>query len=197
MRSNSISLIKSLLKRPSFTTADAFDRGVSSSLLSYYAHKGYIEKISRGVYRGLESKRNEVPFEWEDLIATVQSIRDGRACLISALAVYDLTDEVPRQFWIAVPHKMFAPKRPKTRIVRMRDMGTGAELLKLGSVKIRVFNKERTIVDAFRFLSPEIAIKALKRYLSGKRGKPNLVKLRKYSIKLNMPIHTYVEALTT
>ena len=69
--------------------------------------------------------------------------------------------------------------------------------MRLGGAAINIFDKERTIIDSFRFLAPETAIKALKIYLSGKHGKAKLVKLRKYSLKLKMPIEKYVEALTT
>ncbi len=189
--------LKSLLKKPSFTTAEASKKGVGSSLLSYYAKKGYIEKLSRGVYRGNESERTEVPFEWEDLISTAASIPNSKICLISALALYELTDEIPRQFWIAIPHKQYAPKRLKAKIIRMRDVRTGSTKIKLGDTDVSIFDKERTIVDSFRFISQETAIKVLKEYLSGRHGKPDLVKLRKYSRKLKTPIEKYVEAFTT
>ena len=197
MKHSALNKIRLLLKKPSFTAAEATAAGVSSSLLSYYVKKGELEKVAHGVYRGKESQRRKVPFEWEDLISTAESIPNGRICLISALALYELTDEIPRQFWIAIPHKQFAPKRPKAKIIRMRDVTTGSTQLKLGSVTIRIFDQERTVIDSFRFLSPETAIKSLKRYLSGKQGKPDLVKLRKYSRKLKTPIEKYVEAFTT
>lgn len=197
MRESALNKLKKLLKNASFTAAQARAADVSPSLLAYYARKGKIEKLSRGVYRGNESERKEVPFEWEDLISTAESIPNGKICLLSALALYELTDEIPRQFWIAIPHRQFAPKRPKTKIVRMRDVRTGSTRLKLGSAKVRIFDPERTVVDSFRFLAPETAIKALKEYLSGKHGKPDLVKLRQYSRRLKMPIEKYVEAFTT
>jgi predicted transcriptional regulator of viral defense system len=197
MPKTALSRIRRLLSQPSFTAAEARALGISSSLLAYYMKKGEIEKLSRGVYCGNESTRREVPFEWEDLIATAQSIPNGIICLVSALALYELTDEIPRQFWIAIPNEQFAPRRPKTKIIRMRDIKTGRARHNLGSVSIRVFDKERTLVDAFRFLAPETAIKSLKIYLSGKHGKPNLVKLREYSSKLKTPIDKYVEAIIT
>ena len=197
MRAKGYKLLKSLLKKPSFTTAEASKKGVNCSQLSYYAKRGYVEKLSRGVYRGNESDRQEVPFEWEDLISTAESIPNGRVCLISALALYELTDEIPRQFWIAIPHKQHAPKRPKAKIIRMRDVSTGNTKIKLGAASVRIFDKERTIIDSFRFIGQETAIKALKEYLSGQHGKPDLVKLRKYSRKLKTPIEKYVEAFTT
>ena len=197
MAKTALSKIKRLLKLPSFSAAEARAMGVSPSLLAYYVQKGEIEKLSRGVYCGNESIRKAVPFEWEDLIATARSIPNGKICLISALALYELTEEIPRQFWIAIPNEQFAPKRPKTKIIRMRDVKTGSSRLKLGSARVPIFDRERTIIDSFRYLASEAAIKALKEYLSGKHGKPDLVKLRKYSRKLKTPIDKYVEALTT
>ena len=197
MRRTALNKIQRLLKQPSFTAAEARAMGVSPSLLAYYVRKGEIEKLSRGVYCGNESIRKAVPFEWEDLIATARSIPNGKICLISALALYELTEEIPRQFWIAIPNEQFAPKRPKTKIIRMRDVKTGSTSLKLGSARVPIFDRERTIIDSFRYLANEAAIKALKEYLSGKHGKPDLVKLRKYARKLKTPIEKYVEAFTT
>lgn len=195
--SSSLNKIRQLLRKASFTAAEANARGVSSSLLSYYVKKGDLERIAYGVYRGKETAREEVPFEWEDLICTASSISNGKVCLVSALALYDLTDEIPRQFWIAIPHRQFAPKRPRAKIIRMRDVTTGSARLKLGSTTIQTFDRERTIIDSFRFLALETAIRSLKRYLSGAHGKPDLVKLRRYSRKLKTPIDNYVQAFTT
>lgn len=196
MKPSSITKIKRLLRNPSFTASEARALGVSASLLSYYVNQGQLERLSHGVYRGTEAERKAVPFEWEDLVATVTSISNGRVCLISALAIYELTDEIPRCHWIAIPHDQFAPRRPRVKVVRMRDIVTGSTRIKLGAAVINIFDKERTIIDAFRFLAPETAIKALKVYLSGKYGKADLVKLRKYSQTLKMPIGKYIEALT-
>ena len=195
MKTPSLTKIERLLRKPSFTAAEAKALGVSASLLSYYVKKGEVERLNHGVYQG--TGRKEVPFEWEDLVATIESIPNGKVCLISALAIYELTDEIPRRHWIAIPHKQFAPRRQRVKIVRMRDTQIGSTTMRLGGAAINIFDKERTIIDSFRFLAPETAIKALKIYLSGKHGKANLVKLRKYSLKLKMPIEKYVEALTT
>lgn len=196
MKAVSLSKIQPLLGKPSFTSSEAKGWGVGASVLSYYVKRGDIERISHGVYRGIGVDKDDVPFEWEDLVAIVESIPTGRVCLISALALYDLTEEIPRHHWIAVPHEKCAPRRPGTKVVRMRDMMTGSSRLKVGDTSIRIFDRERTILDAFRFLSPEIAIKALKRYLSDKSGKPDLKKLQRYSRKMRVPIQQYVEALT-
>jgi len=73
------------------------------------------------------------------------------------LALYELTDEMPREHWIAVPHSTTAPKRAGTRIVRMREMTIGKTTYTIGQETVVIFDRERTIIDAFRYLSKEIA----------------------------------------
>ena len=148
----------------------------SYSLLSYYTKKGLIERIDRGIYRGKEAILN-VDFQWEDLILTAKSIPKGVICLISALALYDLTEEIPRFHWIAIPNSSRAPKRRGVKIVRMRNFKLGQTKMKFGKETITIFDKERTIVDSFRFLGRETAIKALK--VSLKTSSQNKINLRK------------------
>ena len=92
----------------------------------------------------------------------VSSIPEGVVCLISALGIYELGDQIPREYWIAVPHSSRAPRRERSRIVRMRNTTLGRTSIKLGDVKVQIFDRERTIIDSFRYLDKEIAIKALK-----------------------------------
>lgn len=79
--------------------------------------------------------------------------RQGIVCLASALALYELTDEMPREHWLAVPNSTTAPKRDHSRIVRMRDIETGKTLYPIGRETVVIFDRERTIIDAFRYLS--------------------------------------------
>ena len=68
----------------------------------------------------------------------------------------------------------------------------------LGELSVRMFNQERTIVDSFRLLSKEVAIKALKRYLVAKEThRPDLGKLHHYAKQLRTNIIPYIEAFTT
>jgi predicted transcriptional regulator of viral defense system len=132
------------------------------------------------------------------LIVIAKSIPQGVVCLISALALYELTDEIPRKHWIAVPHSTTAPKRENTRIVRMRDMDTGRIIHAIGQEKVKIFDRERTIVDAFRYLSKEIAIKALKAAVSGRSQKKlDIKKLQQYAKQFNLNLDLYILAVTT
>lgn len=189
--------LKKLLAQPLFSAAEARKLGIHPSCLSYYAKINLIERISRGVYRGIESQV-KADFQWEDLILISKSIPTGIVCLISALAIYDLTDEMPRQHWIAIPHATTAPKRHNTRFIRMRDMSTGKIRYTLGKETIHIFNQERTIVDAFRYLSKEVAIKALKEASkSGRENKLNFKKLQKYAKVFQIDLSPYILMVTT
>ena len=97
-----------------------------------------------------------------DLIKAVHSINGGVICLISALAVYDLTKEIPRQHWIGIRHSTSAISSRQIKIVRFRDLELGKIEIELEGACIPIFDRERTIVDAFRLLSRETAINALK-----------------------------------
>ena len=195
MDHNPLEKLRPLRKKPYFTVSDAERLGVYASLLAYHSRQGRIERVGKGLYRFPESVA-DIPIDWEDLIVAAASIPDGIVCLISALAMYELSDQLPRQHWIAVPHSSRAPRREKVRIVRMRNAELGATTTKLGDAHVRVFDRERTVVDAFRYLDKEIAIKALKAYLQGrvKGHKPDLRKLDSYAKALRVSIAPYVEA---
>lgn len=190
-------LLAPLLKKPLFKASEARSRGIPSRMLAYFCEKGLIERVGHGLYRVVEVSTG-VSLDFEELVLTVASIPRGVICLISALSYYDLTDQIMREYWIAIPNRDKSPKRPHTRIVRMRNMSFGLTTVKMGKYEVKIFNRERTIVDSFRYLSDEIAIKALQAYLSssGKR-KADLPKLSRYAKALRININKYIVALTT
>ena len=136
----------------------------------------------------------EVEFQWENLGLFAASTPESVICLISALVFYGLTDQVMREIWLAVPHRSHPRKRPNTRIVRMRNIDFGKTRITLGEYNVLIFDRERCIIDAFRYLSKEIAIKALQRYF---QSKPDPKKLGAYAKKLRVNITPYILSYTT
>lgn len=184
--------LKPILNKPVFFAKEARKLGVNSSVLNYYVKQGIIESIGHGVYRGKDSKVN-ASFEWEDLIITSNSVPNSVICLISALAIYHLTEEIPRRHWMAIPNSTTCPTRENTIFKRMRDIETGKINYKLDGETICIFDRERTIIDSFRFLSLETAIKALKMGIDS--NKIDLNKIMKYAQKFNVKIEPYVHSL--
>ncbi len=196
VRSKYSKAFKALSKKEVFSSAEGRDEGIPSRMLAYFCEKGQIEKVRRGMYK-IKNPDFGSEFEWEDLAITALSISNGVICLISALCYYGLTDEIMREFWIAVPHATTSPSRENTRIIRMRNISFGKTAIKIGCRKIKIFDRERTIVDTFRYLDKETALKALQTYLKAdKERKPDISKLLKYAKKLKVDLNPYISAFT-
>ena len=164
-------------------------------MLVYYHQKGILEKIGRGIYRSSSLTFNS-DWEREDLAWTCSSIEGGIICLLSALDYYGLTDHFPREHWIAIPQKRFTQKRKNTRVVRMRNTDFGVEEIKLAGYKVRIFDRERTVIDAFRYFDKETAITALRNYINPNDDySPNLKKLHEYAKQLRVNITPYIESI--
>lgn len=188
--------IKKFEKKPFFTTGEAEKYGVSARMLSHYVKTGEIVRIARGVYCSSKYETKGENLKWEDLAIAVSNIKGGVICLISALVYYELTDEIMKEFWIAVDNDNSKARFPLCNIVRMRNVDLGVNKIELAGIKVKIFDVERTIIDSFRLLDFETAMKALKRYLKGSRGKPNLKKLDQYITELRASkVREYLMAL--
>lgn len=189
-------LLKPLLKKPAFTTAEALDLNIPRNALAYFEKSGTIERVAKGIYRD-PNYESEAEITQEDLALTAYTTKNAVICLISALHFYNMTDQIPREHWLAIPHSQRAPARHLVRAVRMRNMELGRTTVKIGEYELAIFDRERSILDAFRYLSPEIAIKSLQAYLQSKEHKPNLSKLQEYAKKLRVNLKPYILSLTT
>jgi len=196
IESKYLTAFQTLAKRAVFSSADGKRAGIPPRMLAYFSEKGQIERVSRGIYK-IKNMDFDQDFEWEDLAITALSIPSGVICLISALCYYGLTDEIMREFWIAVPHSTTSPVRENAHIVRMRNISLGQTTIKIGGQTLKIFDRERTIIDAFRYLDKEIALKALQAYLkTSKNKKPDIDKLLKFAKKLRVDLTPYISAFT-
>ena len=189
--------IAPLLTLTSFTSKEARELGVSAALLSYYVQRGDLERIGHGVYRCIDAPTIS-DFRWEDLVHAMMKVKNGVICLVSALALYDLTEDIPRQHWIAIANTTRHRASPDIRIVRMRNIQLGRSVIKVDDVILPIFDRERTLVDSFRYLGVETAIKAL-RIAASKQGREKIdfEKMRYYAKKLRININPYLLSIST
>lgn len=193
---NALKKIATLLSAVNFTTKEARQCGVTAETLAYYVKAGEIERLGRGLYRGTNAPTMQ-NFQWEDLVTAVRSIENGTICLTSALALYELTEEIPRQHWIAISHSTSHHRSPMVKIIRMRNHSLGKTTIDIDGAVVSIFDKERTILDSFRYLSKETALKALKMGLEQTREKRiDIIKLRSYAKRMKINIDSYLLALT-
>jgi predicted transcriptional regulator of viral defense system len=93
----------------------------------------------------------------------------GVICLLSALRFHNLTTQAPREVWVAIGHKAWAPRisLPLIRFARMSGpaLHFGIREYRVSGVTLRVFNPAKTVADCFKFrnkIGLDVAIEALK-----------------------------------
>jgi len=144
---------------------------------SFYraAEAGRYDKIGRGLY--LPAGAPAADWDWLEA-----AVRHSRAtiCLTSALAHYDLTDEVPRALHVAIPR---GNRRPASTTAiawhlfaaETFDLSRGEIEIPGTMLSIGIYSPQRCIVDAFRLrgdLGYELGRDSLREWLR-RGGKPS------------------------
>ncbi|HEX2867060.1 MAG TPA: hypothetical protein VHO03_08450 [Ignavibacteriales bacterium] len=132
-----------------------------------------IDKIKPGLYR-----ISDYSF-FEDInvsyLTVCRAEPKGVICLISALDCHNLTTFNPSEIYYAIPitakPKTISYPPVKTYYFTKRFYEPGIEIIKTKFGDLRIYNKEKTICDMFRFrnkLGEDLAIEALQTYLRSK-----------------------------
>lgn len=153
---------------PVFRSKEAVAVGISWRDLYRLRDAGELVELSRGLFRLAETAGAGHP----DFIAVSTRAPHGMVCLNSALAYWDLSDEIPPSVHFAVPKGTTRPTidYPPT-IVHVFDARTfplGRQPVTDDDAPFWITDRERTVSDAFRMrhvLGEEVAVAALRRYL--------------------------------
>ena len=95
-------LVQKGMLRPSDLDAIAAPRVVLTRMTA----AGLLEKVGRGLYRLPDSPSSE----HESLVAIATKVPQAVFCLLTALQFHELTTQLPRQVWIAMPRGSHSPK---------------------------------------------------------------------------------------
>lgn len=149
--------------------------GVTAATIARAVRDGAITRAGRGLYQlpdGGDSAHMA-------LAEVSKRIPDGVICLVSALAYHDLTDQMPRQVWVAIGAKDWAPKvdYPKVRIVRFREpyLGYGVEHHTIAGVGVAIYSVAKSLADAFRnarLVDRSVAIESLRSAIDQRKATP-------------------------
>lgn len=146
--------------------------GISYDQLQRLVTAGAVERTGRGLYRLAEVE----PTERYSLAAVCARVPDSVVCLLTALNVHEIGTQLPREVWLAIPHKARAPRLPgiKVRLVRFSGPAWtyGVNRAEFEGVPARITNPARTVVDCFRFerlVGREAAMEALRDGLRQKK----------------------------
>lgn len=163
---------------PVFRSKDAVAAGVSWRDLYGLRDTGELVELSRGLYQLADSGGTDNV----DFVTVCARAPRGMICLNSALAYWDLTDEIPAEVHLAVPEGAHRPviDHPPTRVhvFRAATFALGrAEVHQEHRERFWISDRERTVVDAFRMrhlVGEDTANAALRRYLAA-RPRPGRV----------------------
>jgi predicted transcriptional regulator of viral defense system len=161
------------------TAKRAVNEGVRWEDLYRLRDEGALIELSRGVFRLGDAP----PSAHLDLLAVCRRVSHGVICLGSALAYWELSDELPTQVHIAVPRGTWRPviSYPPTRahVFAAATFALGRESVKLDAGEtIAMYSPERTIVDAMRLhrqVGRDQALGGLRRYLERPGARPAVV----------------------
>lgn len=140
-----------------FNAAQARAHGVSRQLLDHHVRKGRYERVRRGLYRiiGFPST------EHDDIREKWMAVGTGKAVIahVSALALLDLSDNVPDQVHLLVPRRHRGLRRPPGVVIHTR--GDDEQVETVWRDGLPVTAPARTIVDVLDELQPEQAAMAV------------------------------------
>ncbi len=173
--------------------------GVAATTISRAVDDGDVIRIGRGLYQLPDS---EVDTSLT-LAEASKRVPKGIICMISALAYYGLTDQMPRKVWIAIGAKDWQPSidYPPLRIVRFRPpyLNYGVETHRISGVAVPVYSISKALADAFRnpkLLDRSVAIECLRNAVKERKATPAAIAEAAQRCGAWIRIRPYLEAIT-
>ncbi len=165
--------------------AEAIRFGVPEHILYDMVRSGELVKEARGVYRLAESEMPGNP----DLVQVSLLVPKAVICLISALYFYELTTQIPHSVYVALPQNVARPRvnYPPLEVFWVTHSlhSIGVDVHVLDGVKVKIYNREKTVADCFKFrnrVGEDVALEALKDYI--RQPKMDVHRLLEYA-KIN------------
>ena len=180
-------------------TSEVLNEGIHQRTLYAMRDRGVVNMLERGLYRLANKESMSNP----DLLIVAKKIPHARLCLISALYLHNLTDEVPHVVHIALARSAWEPQmeHPPIKTYRFSEESyqAGVEIYRFDGVEIGVYNPAKTIADCFKFrnkIGIDVAVKALKEGVS--EGKASYKDITHYAriCGVSRVMQPYMEVLS-
>ena len=178
-------------------TFEALRAGIHPRTLYALRDRGEIEQIARGLFRLAELPPPGEP----DLLTVAKKVSQAVFCLLTALAFHRLTTQVPHAVEVALPRTARVPclDHPPIKVFRFsrESLNAGIETHTLDGVSIRVYCREKTLADVFKYRNKvglDVALEALRAYRS--QPKQDFQAVLKYAriCRVENVIRPYLEA---
>ena len=183
-----------------FRPKDLDGLGISFPDLKGLLGEGVVERIGRGLYRLAAAE----PTENYSLAAVCAWAPGAIVCLLSALQYHKIGTQLPREIWIAIPHKARPPQVPgfPIRIIRFSgpSLKYGVENVRLEGVPARLTSPARTIVDCFRFrriIGKDVSLEAIREGIHERKANREEIWRAAEACRAKSIVGPYLEALSS
>lgn len=185
-------------KTTTIRASDLKEKNIPRSVLARMVFAGLLEKVSHGLYRRPTTQMSEK----EELVNIALRVPQAVFCLYTALLFHELTTQLPREIWIAMPQGSHKPKidYPPIQMIQLtkKVYEEGVITVIVDQVPIRIYSPAKTVVDCFKFrnkIGLDVALEALKDALHQKKATSDelfyFAKIERV-VKIMMP---YMEAM--
>lgn len=182
-----------------FTYSQGRQSGLSKRQIYRLRDEGFIEVISRGLFRRTDTGDLADP----DLLGIARRAPLATLCLTSALARHGLTDEIPSTIDVALPRGTYRPAVQAVvtwHLFHPDTFETGRMTVPVeGDTLIGLYNAPRCIIDAARLRhreGNELFYGALRRWLSQRGSSPaELLAMARQFPKAERPLREAMEIL--
>lgn len=166
------------------TMSELKKRRIHTREIAKALSEGILEKIKPGLYK-------LVSYPWDEhsgFSDICKANKKAVICLLSAASYYEMSTFNPSEIYVAVPNNTdkFILKYPPVRLFYFSDTNypIGIESIETRSGIFRIYGKEKTIADLFRYsgkLGEDIALESIKNYLREKKRRniPKLLEITK------------------
>lgn len=134
-------------------------------VLTRLAAAGLLERVERGLYRLPAARGSEI----ESLATVATRAPKAVFCLLTALQFHELTTQLPRQVWIAMPRGSHTPRfdYPPIKMVQFTGEAyvAGIEIIERDGIALQVYSVAKTVADCFKHrhkIGLDVALEALK-----------------------------------
>ena len=187
-----------LARRGPFRARDLDDAGIPRVYLRRLCDRGLLERVDRGLYRLADAPVTES----SSLAEVAVRVPDATVCLLSALAVHELTTEVPHAVWVMIDRRARTPRITYPRIEVVRASGRarehGVEVREIDGVAVRITSPAKTVADCFRYrryVGLEVALAALREYMRAHRTGVDALVAAARADRVFTLMRPYMEAL--
>lgn len=178
-------------------TRDILAAGAHPRELYAARDAGDLLEVSRGVYR-----LAALPLTEPDLVAVATRMPRAVLCLVTALHLHGLTQEIPRAVHVALPRGTHPARLdyPPLEVYHfsVKSYAAGVEERVIDGVTVRVTTPAKSVADAFKFRSrvgQETAVDALKQTLQTGAATPAEIDRMARVDRVQSVLRPYFEAL--